>query len=912
MRNLRTFFDLSEFSNSRVVYFVLLASATGFVLNLYPIYLFAEMTLIFGPALSLLVAFSVGPWFGGLVALAVSTALLFSWGHPVGYLLFVPEAIIVGYLFRYGWNEFVAALVYWLVVAVPFVIYLAFVQDDTQTAFDLLGKYLANSFMYTLLASAIIWFFSVPRWLNLESRRPFTLRTQIFTILMLSMTLPIVSTSLFDAQRSQRDYLTYINHHLKMNTDRIAGFLQPFFNANSLLIQKQAEVFSLMPKEDRYSQLALAQFHLQNPAFSSMIIADEKGDVVTFSPPEKTQVIGTNVADRPYFREAISGRVFVSQAFTGRGFGSNPIVAISAPVYSGANERPTAILEATLNLKQFSRLIDESVTIDKIKPHSIITDQDNQVVFASADANIPSLHQMDWQETPSDTVQGFSEVVYFDKAVVSRTTETPNGWRIRSVYESTGFTQNARTRYRKLGLLLALAILVVTTLAAFLSAQINGPVRWLLERTLALNVSSRNQKPLKISPNVPAEMVTLMRAHESAERRLQKAFQTEKQLQQKRLSAEQASDAKSEFLSSMSHELRTPLNAISGFSQLLMLESDLSNESKKLASGIQDASDHLISLINNILDMSKIESGKLQLHPDKIELVELLQQSLQLFSRQAEDKKIELQFVKPAARIKVLADKLRLKQIIINLLSNAIKYNKPEGRVLIELEVFPRQCVLSITDTGSGIAPDKINQLFEPFSRLDKERSSIEGHGIGLAVTKKLIELMRGEIWVTSEPGQGSCFRVTLPTDYYHSDDSDSEIDAVVINDIVSLKPCRVLYVEDNDINALVMEKALAKYPQIDYHRVNSGNAGIEQIKQTFFDFILLDIALPDMSGFELLSLMSDQWKTQYSHVFAVSANALSEDVERGLAAGFDEYVTKPINLEHLFELFKSHQQNNG
>ncbi|MCW9017594.1 MAG: ATP-binding protein, partial [Kangiellaceae bacterium] len=501
---------------------------------------------------------------------------------------------------------------------------------------------------------------------------------------------------------------------------------------------------------------------------------------------------------------------------------------------------------------------------------------------------------------------GFYKVSVSEQDIISRSYTLSNGWQIRTMFSAKKFNQIARKRYHKLSLALLAVMLTIGALAAFVSNQINGPISWLLRRTLAFNVSNKkNAKPMQISPYVPSEMVTLVRAYESAERRLKIAFEAERLHQQKRDHAEKANEAKSVFLSSMSHELRTPLNAISGFCQLLKEEDSLTSDAKELSNEIFIASQHLMLLINDILDLSKIEAGQLHLNVEDVGLVKLIDNSLKLVSNQAQSKHVAINWQKREQETYVKADRLRLKQVLINLLSNAIKYNRENGEVSISINTDQTSCEIKVQDNGVGIESKKLAQMFKPFERLGQEGAGIDGYGIGLMVTKKLIEAMQGEIDVSSEVGRGSCFNVIIPL----ASKQQREAARQTVKPLFDIEPCRVLYVEDNDVNALVMEKAMKRFPQIEYQREATGEAGLARMRAAQFDFVLLDITLPDMSGFEILETIKSNSKFVFNHVFAVSANALAEDIRRGLESGFDEYLTKPVRFELLFELIVKRQK---
>jgi signal transduction histidine kinase/ActR/RegA family two-component response regulator len=906
---------------NRALAFSLICGFIAAILNYYPIFLFSELTLIFGPALSLLVALSLGPWWGALTAAVASTTLIYSWGHYYGFLVFIPEAFIVGTLYRKGWNELVAVLFYWALVAIPFLIQLIFIDSKTDLALDLTAKYFVNSFLYTLIASALLWFFSVPSWLNIYPVRSYKLRTQIFTILMVSMAIPIVTISLFNEQKAQQQIITNIKSRLQNGTQRITQGLDRYLKENRLVIENRAALLALNSANILSSSEKLKQFHLKHPEFISMLIASKKGELTAFSSSDTADasvsekiIIDQSIADRDYFQNALKGSSYTSQAFKGRAKG-DPIVTISTPIIASNSADIIGVLAGSLNLYQLEMLLEgrgfgrgrgryqRSVQL------YLVLDSENKVIFASEGIQAELLQTVKWTLKKSTEHSGFFETSLYAGAVLTGEAISDNGWQVYSLYPEAEFNRLSRNNYHQFAMMLSVVILLVSLLAIFLSYQINRPLQWLFKRIVDFNVKSETDERVSISPLVPMEMVSLIRAHESAEKRLRHAFQTERLHQQKRLHAEKANEAKSTFLSAMSHELRTPLNAISGFSQLLVLDKSLNKESKEFVNEIEIASQHLMLLVNDILDMSKIESDKLKLNIEAFDIGVLLEQTMPLLENQAKARNVNI-ILKPSDRkLIVVADQLRLKQVMINLLSNAIKYNHNGGQVIISLHIDdPKKCTIRVTDTGVGIAPEKLNELFEIFNRLDKENSDVDGYGIGLVISKKLLELMNGAIKVESELEKGTCFCVCLPT----QDSTDkntiktpSDQQTTKNNQIM---PCRILYVEDNDVNALVMNRAMKRYSNIEIVRESNGELGLQRLTNEFFDFVLLDISLPDMSGLDILQIMQKDLTQQYSQVFAVSANAMSEDIDKGLAAGFDEYVTKPVKFDLLFDLIAKHQ----
>jgi PAS domain S-box-containing protein len=378
------------------------------------------------------------------------------------------------------------------------------------------------------------------------------------------------------------------------------------------------------------------------------------------------------------------------------------------------------------------------------------------------------------------------------------------------------------------------------------------------------------------------------------------------ELKRLRLVAETANLAKSEFLSSMSHELRTPLSAILGFAQLIESGSPQPTPSQQRSiDQILKAGWHLLGLINEVLDLAMIESGKLLLAMEPISLPEVIAECQDMVKPQAEQNEVSLSFAGCVAPCFVLADRKRLKQILINLLANAIKYNKAGGAVTMDCSPSqPDAMRISVQDTGAGLAPEQLAQLFQPFNRLGQEAASDEGTGIGLVVCKRLIEAMGGVIGVESAVGKGSVFWIELTlTAEERSAAGAAELVPVAQAPEQVGEPLRtLLYVEDNAANLMLVEEIVARRPDVRLLTARDGRRGIEIACASRPDVILMDISLPDISGVEALQVLAGNPATAHIPVIAISANAIPRDVENGLAAGFFRYLTKPIRVNEFLE----------
>lgn len=377
------------------------------------------------------------------------------------------------------------------------------------------------------------------------------------------------------------------------------------------------------------------------------------------------------------------------------------------------------------------------------------------------------------------------------------------------------------------------------------------------------------------------------------------------ELIQAKAAADNANQAKSAFLSSMSHDLRTPLNAILGFTQLLIAQaSTLTVDSiNEYTSYILKAGEHLLTLINEVLDLAKIESGTVSLSMESVALSGLFSECRDLVQPLADRRAIRLVF-ECDETMHVTADRIRLKQVLLNLISNAIKYNRDAGMVTVACtEQLNGKTAITVRDTGQGLSAAQIGQLFQPFNRLGQEASTIEGTGIGLVVTKRLAELMSGEISVESVVGIGSTFRVLLTTANASNYEPDGPAVAPMsmqtgTGDLVRT----ILYVEDNPVNLKLVEAIFSERHDVRLLSAADANFGITLARAHQPTAILMDINLPGLSGSEALRVLQQDAATAHIPVIALTANAMQKDIDKGLAQGFFRYLTKPIKIKELLD----------
>jgi signal transduction histidine kinase/CheY-like chemotaxis protein len=366
-----------------------------------------------------------------------------------------------------------------------------------------------------------------------------------------------------------------------------------------------------------------------------------------------------------------------------------------------------------------------------------------------------------------------------------------------------------------------------------------------------------------------------------------------------RTAAEAANRAKTEFLSRISHELRTPLNAVLGFARLMRSDVNdrLSAHHGSQIDLVLQAGEHLRALIDEMLDVSVIEAGRMAIEMRDFELCELLDGALRMSEPQAAECGVRLEATySHACAILMRSDPARLRQVMLNLLSNAIKYNRPGGWVRVELARDPYFVHIVVRDNGLGMTEEQQAQLFQPFNRLGRERSDVQGTGIGLVLVRQLVGLMGGELMLESQPGQGTVVRVTLPaTDGRPMIPPSARRE---LEDDAAQPIGVVLYIEDNPINAILVEQLLSRWPGAQLVVATDGVSGLDLAHSLMPDVILLDMQLPDMTGIDVLHQLKADPATSTLLVVALSANAAPEDMDAARGAGALDYWTKPIDFE--------------
>jgi signal transduction histidine kinase/ActR/RegA family two-component response regulator len=595
-------------------------------------------------------------------------------------------------------------------------------------------------------------------------------------------------------------------------------------------------------------------------------IADPSGKLLDIV-PSTPGVVGKSFAARDWYRGEVAAHgPYLSSVYATAANGHALVVAAVAPVHAQGSNKVIGILGVSYRLDTIQEYVDHFASAQGVSV--TVTDRDGTEV-ASPGTKLTSVRSIRSDAEVASALAGHS---------TNATRSTPAGKAITSAVpiHQYGWALVAQTPLH-----VALARISGLRRAVDVTAGVLGAIVAL--GLAALLFSARRQRRTEVE--LRANQATL----HASERRLTDA----------RNAATEANHAKSEFLSRMSHELRTPLNSILGFAQLLQIE-ELDEEQLDNVHQIGKAGRHLLNLINEVLDISRIEAGRLAVSIEPVQVDDVIAEAIDLIRPLASERDIAVYCGKLTDGLFVRGDRHRLRQILVNLLANAVKYNRDRGSVEVRCSEHDGRVRISITDSGAGISPEKQELLFLPFERLGAEQTDVEGTGLGLALSSRLVQALDGRIGVESRAGAGSTFWVEFVVVEAPVEETRPMMPERVIAAGANHTTCTVLYIEDNPANIKLVRRILARRPNVVLLAEREGRAGLAVAGRVHPDLILLDLNLPDIGGEVVLQRLRAEPTTRSIPVIVISADATPGQVGRLKASGAQDYMTKPFDIDAL------------